>query len=70
LPKLILSLLAVVLLVAFMLLTSIGRGLFLVIRVVAIVAYEKCTEIPEAWSQRSGGRAARAERIEIPTVSA
>lgn len=69
-PKLILSLFAIALLVAFMILTTLGRGLLLLIRVLAVIIYEKHLAAVEAWSQRSGGRAARAERIEIATVSA
>jgi hypothetical protein len=49
---------------------SIGRGLWLVISSVALVLWFRSHGILEAWSQRSGGRAARAERIENGTVSA
>lgn len=68
--RLILSVPVIAVLLAIMILTSLGRAVFLVIRLLAIVVYEWWAVILEAWSQRSGGRAARAERIEIVTVSA
>lgn len=68
--RLILNLFVITALVAFMLITTLGRTVVIVSVCVALVLRDRYLGFIDAWSQRSGGRAARAEHIENATVSA
>ncbi len=68
--KLIVTVLFAVAFLACALVLTLLRFLFLIGRLLADAVRGRDQQSPEAWSQRSGGRAARAEHDENATVLA